>query len=123
MAPSGAAELGAAAAGRAALEAYFASAEFDPEAFTPADHAALSGAWSWIGTVADQALETDQGGMADDDLTLVTPWGCDPGRQAPRPVRTRRPGPDQSQLTPRGWRSAAVRQNCGYAPATDTSRS
>lgn len=80
MIPSGAAELRAAAAGRAALEAHFASAEFDPEMFTPADHGALSGPWSWIGTVVDQALASDQGGMADDDLAYVTPWGCDPGQ-------------------------------------------
>lgn len=80
MTPSGAAELRAAAAGRAALEAHFASAEFDPEMFTPADHAALSGPWSWIGTVVDQALASDQGGMADDDLAYVTAWGCDPGQ-------------------------------------------
>jgi hypothetical protein len=43
----------------AAAEAYFASAEFDPEVFTPADHAAAFGAWSWLGTVAAQALATD----------------------------------------------------------------
>jgi pimeloyl-ACP methyl ester carboxylesterase len=80
MTPSGAAELRAAAAGRAALEAHFASAEFDPEMFTAADHAALSGAWSWIETVVAQALESDQGGMVDDDLAYVAPWGCDPGQ-------------------------------------------
>src|SRR5215472_3032500 len=80
MTPSGAAELRAAATGRAALEAHFASAEFDPEMFTPADHAALSGAWSWIGTVVDQALASDRGGMVDDDLAYVAPWGCDPGQ-------------------------------------------
>src|SRR6187402_1502963 len=34
MTPSGAAELRAAATGRAALEAHFASAEFDPDMFT-----------------------------------------------------------------------------------------
>ncbi len=62
MTPSGAAEYRAAATGRAALEAYLASAEFDPEVFTPADHAALFGAWSWMGPVDNQALETDQGG-------------------------------------------------------------
>ena len=44
MTASGAAEYRAAATGRAALEAYLASAEFDPEVFTPADHAALFGA-------------------------------------------------------------------------------
>ena len=80
MTPSGGTELRAAAAGRAALEAHFASAEFDPEMFTPADHAALSGPWSWIGTVVDQALASDQSGMVDDDLAYVSPWGCDPGQ-------------------------------------------
>jgi len=85
MTPSGAAEYRAAATGRAALEAYFASAEFDPEVFTPADHAAAFGAWSWMGTVAAQALATDQGGIVDDDLAYVTPWGSDP-RQISTPV-------------------------------------
>ena len=80
MHPSGAAELRAAATGRSALEAQLASAEFDPEVFTPADHAALSGAWSWVLTVVNQALETDRGGMVDDDLAYVGPWGCDPGQ-------------------------------------------
>jgi pimeloyl-ACP methyl ester carboxylesterase len=84
MTPSGAAEYRAAATGRAALEAYFASAGFDPQAFTPADHAAAFGAWSWMGTVAAQALATGQGGMVD-DLAYVTPWGCDP-RQISTPV-------------------------------------
>ena len=68
MTPTGAAEYRAAATGHAALEAYFASAEFDPEVFTPADHAAAFGGWSWLGTVAAQALATDQGGIVDDDL-------------------------------------------------------
>src|SRR5712664_2531853 len=54
-APSGAALVRAAVEGRAALVDYLASTEFDPEEFTPADHAALSGAWSWLGGVAGQA--------------------------------------------------------------------
>ncbi|MFJ9912141.1 alpha/beta fold hydrolase [Actinacidiphila glaucinigra] len=78
MGPSGAAELGAAVRGRAALEARLASDDFDPELFTPEDHAALAGAWAWLGDVAGKALEGGPGGMVDDDLAYVAPWGFDP---------------------------------------------
>lgn len=78
MAPAGVAELRAATRGRAELKHHLATTDFDPELFTPADHAALLGAWSWLGTVAEQGSATDRGGMVDDDLSLVTPWGFDP---------------------------------------------
>ena len=65
---AGAARLRAATQGRAALEAFLASSEFDPEEFTPADHAALASDWSWLGEVAGQALEGGADGMVDDEL-------------------------------------------------------
>jgi hypothetical protein len=51
MAASGEVSLRAALEGRRAKEKYEApGAEYDPE-FTPADHAALAGEWSWLGQV------------------------------------------------------------------------
>ncbi|HEX4362543.1 MAG TPA: alpha/beta fold hydrolase [Pseudonocardia sp.] len=80
MGAAGAAELRAAAEGRAALERHLAGADFDPELFTPADHAALAGPWEWLGRIAWQAIQAGTGGTVDDNLAFVRPWGFEPGQ-------------------------------------------
>jgi pimeloyl-ACP methyl ester carboxylesterase len=75
--PGGAAQLRAAAAGRAALEKHLA--ETDDEAdFTPEDEAALAGEWSWLIDVVRPAIAGGMGGFIDDDLAVVGAWGFDP---------------------------------------------
>jgi pimeloyl-ACP methyl ester carboxylesterase len=78
MGAAAVAEHHAAEAGRAALAAHLAAADFDPELFTPADHAALAGPWGWLATVAQQALAGGPDGQIDDGLAYVAPWGFDP---------------------------------------------
>jgi pimeloyl-ACP methyl ester carboxylesterase len=94
MAASAAAELRAATEGRVALEAYLESSEFDPEMFTPADHAALKGEWAWLNSVVGPAVEAGAGGLIDDDLAYVAPWGVDPA-QVSAPILFLHGGQDQ----------------------------
>src|SRR2546428_7012892 len=85
MGAAGAAELRAAFEGRTALERYLAATEFDPEMFTPADEAALKGAWSWLGKGAGRALEGGIGGVVGDDHAYAPPRGFVPGAIPPPP--------------------------------------
>lgn len=80
MADAGRAELHAAVEGRAALEHFFDTSEWDPEVFTPADHAALAGDWAWLGGIAGKASQGPTNGMVDDNLAGVRPWGFGPSQ-------------------------------------------
>jgi pimeloyl-ACP methyl ester carboxylesterase len=75
---SGVQEQRAAQAGRAALEAYLPTAEFDQENFTPGDRLALEDRWSWLGDVVGKAMQQGDEGMVEDLLAAARAWGFGP---------------------------------------------
>src|SRR3712207_1112847 len=108
--PGGAAQLRAAAAGRAALEKHLAESDDEP-GFTPEDEAALAGEWSWLIDVVRPALAGGMGGFIDDDLAGVGGWGIDPPDvAAPAPFVAA--GPART-----GSRSACGRRSGPSTPA------
>jgi pimeloyl-ACP methyl ester carboxylesterase len=77
--------------------------------FTPADHAALQGDWSWLADIAGQAIAGGPAGQVDDDLALVAPWGFDAG-QITTPVLFLHGGQDRIAPSSHGtWLASHVR--------------
>jgi pimeloyl-ACP methyl ester carboxylesterase len=92
-----------------AVEEHLASTDFDPEQFTPADQAALSGEWSWLGDVAGKAQAGDRSGEVADELALVVPWGFEP-RQVAAPVLLLHGGQDRIAPSAHGaWLARQIR--------------
>jgi pimeloyl-ACP methyl ester carboxylesterase len=80
MTADGVAEMRAAMEGRAALEQYLATHEFDMDQFTPADQAALTGDWAWLARIAGEATRGGTEGYIEDKLADISPWGFEPGQ-------------------------------------------
>jgi pimeloyl-ACP methyl ester carboxylesterase len=70
--------LRAATEGREARARFAETEEFDPDSFTPADWAALAGAWESLGDDAQRAGTEFTDGLIDDDVAIASSWGFDP---------------------------------------------
>ncbi len=72
-------DLQAAQLGVDARRARADSAEDDPTMFIAADVAMFDGPWSWFGRIVSEATADGPGGLVDDDVAYMQPWGFDPG--------------------------------------------
>ncbi|PRY17419.1 alpha/beta fold hydrolase [Kineococcus rhizosphaerae] len=78
MGPHSRASLGRATGGRRAKEQFEAAGGSGGVDFTDDDWATLEGPWGWFGTVVAEATADGRGGVVDDDVAHVNPWGFDP---------------------------------------------
>lgn len=82
MYEGGEAELRTALNGSDALHLFLEEAEYDPEMFTPEDHAALEGDWEWFNSVSAAGTAEGLSGVIADNIAYVHPWGFDPAAVA-----------------------------------------
>lgn len=76
---AGLAEMTAAREGREVLEALVASGALDEldVGFVPGDEEMFAGPWRWFIEVVQPAMSEGPGGMVDDNVAGVSPWGFD----------------------------------------------
>lgn len=79
MTQGGVHDLQAAQLGVDARRARADSAEDDPAMFIAADVAMFDGPWGWFGRIVAEATANGPGGLVDDDIAYMQPWGFDPG--------------------------------------------
>jgi pimeloyl-ACP methyl ester carboxylesterase len=109
MAEAGVRSMGAARQGLAAREAYERDAPDDLDiGFDAPDLAALEGRWGWFDSVVGLALANGPGGMVDDDIATVSPWGFDPATVS-RPLLLVHGGADRMVPASHGrWLAAHI---------------
>lgn len=99
--------LRSATAGREARARFAETDVFDESSFTPADWAALQGAWSSLGSDAAQADRAGPDGLIDDDDAFVHAWGFELS-QIQAPVLLVQGGEDR--IVPRSHAEWMLRQ-------------
>lgn len=108
MYPGGEAELRAAVEGAPALQSLLEASDFDPEMFTPADHAALAGEWRWFNGIAAAGSARGLGGMIQDDLASVAPWGFELAQIKARALMVHGADDRMVPVTHGRWNAAAI---------------